>query len=74
MKVLVASDFYYEYELYKINESDLTDFVNSLTDLVNDKNTSFYKFKPVASQDSIDLESAKKQANKVIFTSDLVNE
>lgn len=71
MKVLVASDFYYEYELYETD--DLPEFVELTRQAVNSNEAIAIdgtKHKLIGGQEIFDTEEAKAMADVTLFTSD----
>ena len=72
MKILVASDFYAEYELYETNDpEDLKEVVKRLA-TGEDADTS--KHTVLGYQDTMDTQEAIAQADEVVFISDLIDD
>lgn len=74
MKVMITGAFYSEYEVYKINDSDLNQFTKDITKLANGEDADISKYSLITSQDSTSIEDAQKISDIVIYIEDLIDE
>lgn len=74
MKVMITGAFYSEYEVYKINDSDLNQFTKDITKLANDEDADISGYDLIASQDSTSIEDAQTISDIVICIEDLIIE
>lgn len=74
MKVMITGAFYSEYEVYKINDSDLNQFTKDITKLANGEDADISKYSLITSQDSTSIEDAQKISDIVIYIEDLIEE
>ena len=71
MKVMIASDFFYEWELYEAD--DLNRFKQYAKNLLNNKEN-LTEYRIIGSQDTMELSEAQEQADKIIYTSELMDD
>lgn len=74
MTVMITGAFYSEYEVYKINDSDLNQFTKDITKLANGEDADISKYSLITSQDSTSIEDAQKISDIVIYIEDLIDE
>ena len=73
MKILIASDFYAEYELYETNNPE--HLKQHIAELVNGDDIVYNEhFECIGNQDTMDTQEAIAQADEVVFISDLIDE
>lgn len=71
MKILVASDFYSEFELYET--SDPNGLKDNIKRLINGEDVDISKHTILGTHDTIDTQEAIAQADKIIYTSELMD-
>ena len=74
MKVLITSDFYYEYELYETD--DIDDLRETTRRMANGEDVSPDESKHtlLGTHDDYWLEDVKAEADEIIFISDLIDD
>lgn len=74
MKILLASDFYYEYELYETNDPEA--LKSWMRDMMNGRFSKMdeTKHKLLGSQDDLDLEEAQAAADEIISDSEMYDD
>lgn len=65
MKILIATSFYSEYELYDTNDPD--GLVKDIRNMAKGKEVDTSRHKLLGYQDTIDTQEAIAQADKVVF-------
>lgn len=73
MKILVAADFYTEFELYE-TEDPANLIKQAVSAYMDGTEIDTNKHRVIGSQDSMTAEEARGQADKIIFTSELDEE
>ena len=71
MKILIATDFYAEYELYETDKPEGLKNYISLMLLGSDIELDENKYKLIGNQDTIETQEAIEQADKIIYISDI---
>lgn len=71
MKIMIASDFYCEYEIYETSAPD--DLRAWIKDMINGRFSKLdeTKHKVIGSQDDMDTESAVSMADEILYDSDM---
>lgn len=72
MKILIAGDFYSEFELYETSDPD--GLKDSIKRLINGEDVDTNKHTILGTHDTINTQEAIAQADEVVFISDLIDE
>lgn len=71
MKILIASDFYYEYELYKTSNRD--NLIKHIKALASGAPVISEGLELIGDQDTIDTQDAIQQADEIIYVNELID-